>query len=192
MTALDDCETLYHEEESRSVEEELEKLMGSRLSLASAALRSLRLTDANFTAGTGFRDAQLTGARLIGPDLIRADLTATVLGLANLRSSELEAIREDLWAVLSLAALEVPAIRAALVEGRVDGGTYYGECACLLGTIANARGCDIYSLESLRPAPDRPIEHFFLRINRGDRLRANPISRLIVQWIDEWRARTPG
>jgi len=190
MTALDDCETLYHEEESRSVEEELEKLMGSGLSLASAALRSLRLTDANFTAGTGFRDAELPGARLIGTD--RADLTATVLGLANLRSSELEAIREDLWAVLSLAALEVPAIRAALVEGRVDGGTYYGECACLLGTIANARGCDIYSLESLRPAPDRLIEHFFLRINRGDRLRANPISRLIVQWIDEWRARIPG
>jgi hypothetical protein len=79
----------------------------------------------------------------------------------QIRSAELEVIREDLWAVLSLAPLEVPAIRAALVEGRVDGGTYYGECACLLGTIANARGCDSCSLESLRPAPDRPIEHFF-------------------------------
>jgi uncharacterized protein YjbI with pentapeptide repeats len=61
--------------------------MGSALSLASAAFRSLRLTDANFTAGTGFRDAQLTGARLIGTDLIRADLTATILGLANLRNT---------------------------------------------------------------------------------------------------------
>jgi uncharacterized protein YjbI with pentapeptide repeats len=59
--------------------------MGSGLSLASAVLRSLRLTDAKFTAGTGFGDAQLTGARLIGTDLIRADLTATVLGLANLK-----------------------------------------------------------------------------------------------------------
>jgi uncharacterized protein YjbI with pentapeptide repeats len=73
--------------ESRSVEEELEKLMGLGLGLASAALCTLRLTDANFTARTCFRDAQLTGARLIGTDLIRANLTATILGLANLRNT---------------------------------------------------------------------------------------------------------
>jgi Pentapeptide repeats (8 copies) len=184
MTALDDCEMLSHDEETERVEEALRTLMGSGVSLA-----NFRLTDFNFT-GTDLAGTQLTAARLTGTDLTRADLTGTVLRCTNLKWAELEAIREDLWAVLSLALQEVPAIRAALVEGRVDGGTYYGECACLIGTIANARGCDVYSLESLGPAPSRPIEHFFLRIDRRDTPQTNPIAKLIVHWIDEWRART--
>jgi Pentapeptide repeats (8 copies) len=184
MTALDDCEMLSHDEETERVEEALRTLMGSGVSLA-----NFRLTDFNFT-GTDLAGTQLTAARRTGTDLTRADLTGTVLRCTNLKWAELEAIREDLWAVLSLALQEVPAIRAALVEGRVDGGTYYGECACLIGTIANARGCDVYSLESLGPAPSRPIEHFFLRIDRRDTPQTNPIAKLIVHWIDEWRART--
>jgi len=177
MVALDDVddEVLFCEEEAENVEEAIENVMRWRMGLRDII-------------SSGLRDSQLTAARL-ARDLTSAEVTDTVLRGLNLRTAELENIREDLWAVLSLACHEVPAIRAALVEGRIDGGTYYGECACLIGTIANARGCDVYSLGSLKPAPDRPIEHLFMRLDRGDTPQTNPVAKLIVQWIDAWHTR---
>ena len=149
MPALDDRETLFCDEETERVQDAIEKVVHSGVSLAGAALRGPVMTDASFR----------------GVDLGDAPGSETPV---SLRLHEIEATRQDLWAVLSLAVQEAPAIRAALVEGRVDGGTYYGERACLIGTIANARGCDVYSLKSLGLAPNRPIEHFFMRIDRGD------------------------
>jgi hypothetical protein len=130
-------------------------------------------------------EANAAVERLVRRSTIAAGLTRPGCGPTH---AELESSREDLWEVLwSATQEEISAVRAALVEGRIDGGTYYGECACLIGTIANARGCDVYSLGSLGPAPDRPIEHLFMRISRGDTPQSNPIAKLIVQWIDEWR-----
>jgi hypothetical protein len=43
--------------------------------------------------------------------------------------------------VLSAAPAEVPTLLAKVRAGEVDGSVYEGVCACLLGTIANARGC---------------------------------------------------
>jgi hypothetical protein len=106
-----------------------------------------------------------------------------MLGLAD--------VRRDLWAVLDGAPAEVPALRAALVAGEVDGRCYYGHCACLIGTIANARGCDPDELER---NPDRPAEDWFFPIRPDDdpwrsdegSCRAATAAR----WIDEWtRAR---
>ena len=188
MLALDDRETRFCDEEAERVQDAIEKVVHSGVNLAGAALRGPVLTDASFP-GVDLGDARLRDAGL--PETTRADLTGPYLWDRNITYAEIEAARQDLWAVLSLAVREAPAIRAALVEGRVDGGTYYGERACLIGTIANARGCDVYSLKSLGLAPNRPIEHFFMRIDRGDTPQTNPIAKLIVQWIDEWRACTP-
>jgi len=194
MMTVDDVddEMLFRDEEAENVKEAVERVVRLRVDLAGIMLRTadptdVYLEDVNF-AGTGLRNTQLTAARLAS-DLKSAEFTNTVLRGSNLRTAELENIREDLWAVLSVASHEVSAIRAALVEGRIDGGTYYGECACLIGTIGNARGCDVYSLGSLRPAPDRPIEHLFMRLDRGDTPQTNPVAKLIVQWIDAWRTR---
>jgi hypothetical protein len=154
-----------------------------------AGLAQLGFDDSAHVDVTSADGTELEARRILAriADTLRVTPEHAVARL-GVTMAELEESRQDLWAVLSSAAQEVSALRAALIEGRIDGGTYYGECTCLIGTIANARGCDVYSLGSLGPAPDRPIEHLFMRISRGDTPESNPTAKLIVQWIDEWCA----
>jgi len=186
MVALDEVcgDVLVRDEEAGKVRAAVDRVVRLGMSLTDLALRGADLTAHDLT------DADLTGADLADIKFTGARLTSTYFRGISLWDANFDTIREDLWTVLSLAPREVPAIRAALVEGRVEGGTYYGECACLIGTIANARGCDVYSLGRLGPAPSRPIECFFLGIDRGDTPQTSPIAELVVEWIDEWRART--
>lgn len=101
-------------------------------------------------------------------------------------------VRRDLWAVLDQAPAEVPALRAALIGGEVDGRVYKGHCACLMGTIANARGVD--PAAEFDCDPERPAEDWFWPIEPGDVPGENgegPCrAATAVRWIDEWtRAR---
>lgn len=89
------------------------------------------------------------------------------LSAANLRAADLTPIRDDVWAVLAAAPGEAYAVRDALAAGSVDGSVYEGPCACLVGTIANARGCKYDAIEGLRPASWRPAERFFMSILSG-------------------------
>ena len=86
---------------------------------------------------------------------------------------------------------EVAALKAALIAGKVDGNVYEGACACLIGTIANARHCEYESLidvnPELRPNPNRPAERWFLAILPGMRI-SHPIVSVTLAWIDEWTA----
>ena len=88
--------------------------------------------------------------------------------------------------MLLRAPNEVEGLLGALREGRVDGSTYTGPCACLVGTIANLRGVDVETIDYRNP--HRPIERFFLSINRGDTPDTNPVSRIVVEWVEEFRA----
>src|SRR5260221_12380117 len=81
----------------------------------------------------------------------KTDLTGAVLTRAVLTDAVLTSIRDDFWAVLSSAPGEVAALRRAIIEGRINGTSYAGECACLVGTIANAGGCDVGHLGTLKP-----------------------------------------
>jgi hypothetical protein len=189
-TRNDFCDAmLLSNRETEEISHPVERMVRPRRSSPGLAQPGCGPTQADVTgADWAALEARRTLARIAGTHRVAPEHAAARLGVTT---AELEASRQDLWTVLSFAAQEVPALRAALVEGRIDGGTYYGECACLIGTIANARGCDVYSLGSLGPAPDRPIEHLFMRISRGDTPQSNPIARLIMQWIDEWRACAP-
>ena len=95
-------------------------------------------------------DANLTGANLTG---------------ANLTGASFRAFKADLWMTLTQNAHEVHALVSALREGRVDGSTYEGPCACLVGTIANARGV---SHEDLDHSATNPAERWFMMIRKGD------------------------
>ncbi|HXG71303.1 MAG TPA: pentapeptide repeat-containing protein [Gemmatimonadaceae bacterium] len=164
--------------------------------LTDAYLTGANLTDANLT-DADLTDAYLTGAYLTGADLTDANLTDAYLTGANLTGAyltgadltgaNLTSIRDDLWAVLSGAPAEVPALLTAITAGRIDGSTYAGECACLVGTIANARGCGYRQLgATLQPNSDRPAEIWFLGIRPGDTPSTNVRSAFASEWITDW------
>jgi hypothetical protein len=119
-----------------------------------------------------------------GANLGRADLGGANLGMADLRRADLLDIKADVYAVLGRASAEAPALLAALREGRVDGSAYEGECACLVGTIANARGCNYESIPGIAPDASRPAECWFLGINKGDTPATNPISAITAEWVE--------
>ena len=107
---------------------------------------------------------------------------------ANLTGADLTVIRDDLWAVLCSSPREVPALRETLIAGRVNGSCYEGDCACLVGTLANARHCNFHEIPGLTPDSSRPAERFFLAIKKGDTPHKNMHAKLAVDWIDQWAA----
>ena len=119
-------------------------------------------------------------------NLSKADLSWANLSEADLSKADLSPIKNDFWAVLSAAPKEVEGLRTAIVEGRIDGSTYEGECACLVGTIANVAGKNYEKLPVLKPNKGRPAERFFLGIRKGDKPETNPASKLALDWLDEW------
>jgi uncharacterized protein YjbI with pentapeptide repeats len=154
--------------------------------LRGADLRGANLSDANLR-GADLRDADLRDADLRGADLRGADLRDADLRGADLRDANLSPIKADYFDVLLRAPREIPALRAALVAGKVDGSCYEGACACLVGTIANARGAQYDALGSgLAPNSSRPIESFFMSITSGDTPETNQVSKLAVEWLDEF------
>lgn len=112
----------------------------------------------------------------------------TNLSGTNLSGTNLSSIRNDFWDVLLRARHEVDGLRKALVEGRVDGSTYEGVCSCLVGTIANIKGIDYDEIENLKPNSNRHIERFFMGIKKGDTPGSNQVSRIVVEWVDEFQA----
>jgi hypothetical protein len=160
--------------------------------LSGADLRGADLRDADL------RDAVLSGAVLSGADLSGADLRDADLSDADLRDADLRdadlsravltPIRDDIWAVLSSLPAEVPALIKALKAGRVDGSTYTGECSCLVGTLAAARGADVENLGSLKINASRPAERFFMGIRKGDTPETNQFSKLALEWSEQWLA----
>ena len=157
--------------------------------LTDANLRGAYLTGANLRGanlrGANLRDAYLRGAYLRGANLTDADLAG-----ANLRDANLRDVRDDLWAVLSGAPAEVPALLQALREGKVDGSTYSGACACLVGTLANARGCDYHGLAPAIVADsDRLAEVWFTAIKPGDTPENSQSAKLAAEWIEDWLTR---
>jgi hypothetical protein len=88
--------------------------------------------------------------------------------------------RDDLWAVLCSAPAEILGVREALVQGLVDGSTYQGECACLVGTLEKSG-----VKPGLGKNSSRPAEQFFLGISPGDTPATSDLAKLAVQWIDE-------
>ena len=190
-----------------SVREAVEAAVRAGANLTYADLAGASRTGACLT-GAHLEGAALAGANLAGADLTGAHLEGAYLAGANLARAHLEgahlegaivvgdwarAIREDIRAVLDAAPAEVPALLAALWAGRVDGSTYSGECACLVGTIANVRGVEYDTMPTLRPNSTRPAERWFLQIRKGDTPVTNPsaafAAAVIAQWIHEREAR---
>ena len=137
----------------------------SGANLSGADLRGADLRGADLS-GANLVDADLSGANLVGADLRGVDLSGANLGGANLSGANLRSFKADLWMTLAQNRAEIPALIASLREGRVDGSQYEGECACLVGTIANAKNIDYATLEH---NSDNPAERWFMMIHKGDK-----------------------
>ncbi len=159
--------------------------------LCGANLRGADLSGA-YLCGAYLRGAYLSDADLCGADICGANLRGADLRGAYLRDADLSIIRDDLWAVLSASPAEVEGLRQSIIDGKIDGSTYEGPCACLVGTIANVRHCKYNLIPSLTPNSSRPAERFFLAIKPGDTPENSQFSKLALKWVDQWLANMRG
>ena len=149
--------------------------------LRSANLRSADLRDADL------RSADLSSANLRSANLSSANLSGTDLSNANLSSANLRAFKSDFFDVLLRAPKEIAGLRRHLINGEVDGSCYEGECACLLGTIANVRYCSYQEIgNGISPDNSRPAEQWFMSIKKGDTPENNNVSKITIEWLDEF------
>ena len=164
--------------------------------LSNANLRNADLNYANLSyadlnsANLSYADlsyANLRNADLNSANLNYANLSYADLSYANLRNADCEEIIEDFYKVLTVAKTEVVGLYKALLEGKIDGSQYEGECACLVGTVANCRKENYKELTiDLKPQFDRLSEKWFLAISSGDIPENNPVSKLTQEWIEAW------
>jgi hypothetical protein len=171
--------------EADTLQAALRKLLESRTSLYRANLGGANLRYANLG------DANLSGANLSGANLHYANLSYANLGdanlsYANLSGANLQSFKNGLWGILLHAKGEIPGLLSALKEGRVDGSVYEGDCACLVGTLANVRGCNYRELPGIKPDISCPAESWFMGIHKGDSPETSNISKLTVEWIEEF------
>ena len=164
-----------------------------------ADLRDANLRDANLRGadlrGANLYGADLRGANLYGADLRDADLRGANLRGADLRDANLKNLpiswinqcSRDILFILSHLKKEVPALRKALIDGKVDGTVYNGDCACLVGTLGNADGGVDKVCETI-PFYDKGThnfgEMFFLNIRKGDTPKNNEFAKHVVMLCD--------
>jgi hypothetical protein len=159
--------------------------------LTGANLRGANLTGADLTradlVGTYLTGANLTKADLTGANLTGANLTWAYLREANLARASLDIIKKDFTAEVLKMPDELDALRLAIVEGRIDGSAYSGECACLAGTLAKARGVENYhgeNIDNFRADSSSPREMWFMMIHPGDTPENNQASEIALGWLD--------
>jgi hypothetical protein len=172
--------------------------------LRGANLRGANLYGANLYGanlrGADLRDANLYGANLYGADLRGANLRGTDLRGANLYGADLRgtdlamlpteyinSCSRDMLFIFQCLKSELPGLRKALIEGRVDGSQYEGDCACLIGTLGKLDGgvdkvCETipYYVKDAR----NPGESWFLAIHEGDTPKNNEFAKHAVKLID--------
>lgn len=188
-----------------------------RADLTGADLTGANLTGANLTRANLTRanltGADLTGANLAGTNLTKATLvkatldeasfleaclestdftSARLIGTAfndasQLEKAELGPIKADLWNILDAVPAEAAGLLRALREGRIDGRIYEGECACLVGTLANVRGVHYRKLSGVMPNSWRPAEIWFSPFRQGHTPSTSLLSFIAEKWIVEWQ-----
>lgn len=98
--------------------------------------------------------------------------------------------RNQFYELLETYPNEVAGLRAALVEGRINGVCYWDteDCVgCLLGTIAHLRGESEDDILFYNDGSISPVEALAYTIYTFDTPATNPISALLVGWIDSAR-----
>ena len=161
--------------DAETLREAVIKLVKEDADLRGADLRGADLRDADL------RDANLQGANLQGAYLRDANLRD-----ANLRGVNLKEIKKDYFERLALQPKEVQGLYKAILDGRIDGSSYSGECACFVGTVAKVAGVNYDELVNLKPDGSSPTERWYLGIRKGDTPENSPVSAITADWTKEF------
>jgi hypothetical protein len=151
--------------------------------LRGADLRDADLYDANLR-GADLRDADLYDADLHGADLYGADLYGA--DLWQLPKDYINQSSRDIIFILQSLRKEVPYLKQSLIDGKVDGSTYDGDCSCLVGTLGNADGgvdavCN--AIPFYQKGTQNPGENWFLNIHKGDTPENNQFAAHVMRLI---------
>ena len=148
------------------------------------------------------READLEGANLRGADLRGANLGEANLECANLRCADLEGVKEipidmqnyfkkDLLYVLQNCPIkDVEQLKERIVNGKINGSQYHGECACLIGSLYQIEGLrnEIEFAKSHIPyygcGLHNPSEQLFYQIKEGDKPADNQFSKMALDVIE--------
>ena len=156
------------------------------VNLYGANLAGAKLAGANLY-GANLARANLYGANLYGAKLVEANLYEANLYEANLYEADLAGVKADLLLVLALGGVEeTRGLLESLRSGEINGSQYEGECCCLVGTLANQKGCAYNAIEGLIPNAYRPAERWFLAIRTGDTPETSQVAKITEGWIEEW------
>jgi hypothetical protein len=153
------------------------KLNNAKLNYAELNYAKLNNAELNY--------AKLNNAKLNNAKLNYAKLNYAELNNAKLNNADTHSIKYEFFGKLALQYNEIAGLRAAIVEGKIDGATYEGECACFVGTIANVAHTNYENL-AVQRNPDSLTERWFLAISKDDTPETNPISKITLNWIDEF------
>ncbi len=190
-----DEEKILFSDESKTIAETVANALKSGANLSGAYLSDAYLRGANLS-GANLSDAYLSGAYLSAAnlrdaDLRRANLSAADLSDADLGDVNLRRFKSDVWYMLTIARAEIVGLIGEIRAGRIDGSAYYGACACLVGTIAKLRGCDV---DEIKHDVSYPAEQWFLMISKGDKpgdaSGGGYAAGLVLDWILEYCALT--
>ncbi len=157
--------------------------------LRDANLRGANLRDANLR-GADLRDANLRGADLYDANLYGADLRGANLYGADLWQLPVDYINQcsrDILSIFSYLKKEVAYLKKMLLEGKIDGSQYEGDCACLIGTLANGDGgmdkvCQ--TIPFYQKGTQNYGEMWFLNIKKGDTPETNQFSAHVLKLIE--------
>ena len=124
----------------------------------------------------------------------KADLRSADLRSAkNIPQSYINICSRDMLFVFEHLKSELPFLRKALIDGKVNGTQYAGDCACLIGTLAKAK--NITTLDDIEkkicpliPFYDmglhNPGEQWFWQIREGDTPDKSFFAKHAVELID--------
>ena len=163
--------------------------------LRGADLRGAYLRGADLQ-GAYLQGAYLRGADLQGAYLQGADLQGAYLRGADLRGADEKTLPQDYINQCSRDMLfifehlkhELPYLRNKLVQGKVNGSQYEGECACLIGSLGKGNKECVDKVAKAIPYYEMGLqnmgEQWFLNIKEGDTEKDSFFVRHALKLID--------
>ena len=148
------------------------------------------LVEANLR-GADLREANLRGADLYGANLRGANLRGANLYGADLRKLPIDFINQcsrDMLFVMQSLKNELPFLKQSLLDGKIDGSSYEGDCACFVGTFAKAKKENVNETCNFIPFYEKsvynPGETWFLSIRIGDTPENNQFAMHVLKLIE--------